>query len=197
MAERAAFRAREDVGLYHWFQSVWTNMAPNTMSPAQTQRGMGGLVTQGLAHGHFRLDEDEAVIIDYELAGAAYVSLQLSDWLYRSLDAGQVQSSLTRAQSVVDPDGRVRAVVARKDPGVANWLDPAGFEHLLLLHRWQALPAEPVRGGPQVSFLRMKLDQLAEALPTSTAWLSREQRQEQLRLRQAAYSRRMTTNAPT
>jgi hypothetical protein len=96
----------------------------------------------------------------------------------------------------VDGDGRVRAVIAQKDPGVANWLDAAVFEHLLLLHRWQALPPEAVRGGPQVSFRRVKLDQLESALPSSTTWVTPAQRQEQLQLRKDAYERRVSPNAP-
>jgi len=191
MAERAAFRAREDVPLYHWFQCAWTSLRPNSMGPAETLRGMGGLVTQGLSKGYFRLAPDEAVIIDYEPAGAGYVSIQLSDWLYRSMDAGMVQSSLTRAQSAISSDGRVRAVIARCDPGVANWLDCAGFENVLVLHRWQALPPQPVNGGPQVQTRIVKLDQLREALPSDTAWFTPEQRAEQLAARKAAYARRI------
>jgi len=195
MAERAAFRAREDVPLYHWFQSAWTALKPNTMPNVETHRGLGGLVTQGLAKGHFRLAPDDAVIIDYEPAGAGYVSIQLSDWLYRSLEADRRQSSLTRSQSQVSADGRVRAVIARRDPGVANWLDCGDFETVLVLHRWQALPPQPVNGGPDVKTRIVKLDQLRDALPADTVWRTQDERVAQLSARRAAYARRLSTGS--
>jgi hypothetical protein len=191
MAERAAFRMCEDVPLYHWFQNVWSSRRENTLQPVESHRGMGGLVTQALAHGHFRLAEDDAIILDYEPAGARYVAIELAHWLYRSIDYSNIQSSLTRTQSSIDGDGRIRAVIARRDPGVANWLDTGGFATVFILHRWQALPPDLVRGGPDVRMTATKIANLKRHLPTDTVWSSTEHRREQLANRHAAYARRI------
>jgi hypothetical protein len=194
MAREAVRRACEDVYLHFWFQSGFLNIAPNVVHNLPIARGTGGLVTQGLSKGHFSLGEDDAVIVEYEPAGAAYVAVQLSSWLFRSIESDTCTSSLSRAQSVVDPDGKVRLVIARQDPGVANWLDCGGFREIIYMHRWQGLPAEPVNGGPHASARTVKLNQLRRDLPPSTVWFDAGQRAKQLRRRKAEYDRRITTN---
>ena len=41
-------------------------------------------------------------------------------------------------------EGRIRIVVAHRDPGVANWMDMAGHRKLLLALRWRG--EEPLPG---------------------------------------------------
>jgi hypothetical protein len=197
MAERGLFRARDDIGLYHWFQCGFTAIRPNTVKPAVVARGAtGGLVTQATARGHLQLGPDDAVIYDYDPAGAGYVAVQLSDWFLRSLDPKTRQSSLTQAQSHVSADGRVRLVISRQDPGVANWLDCGAFGNILIMHRWQRMPDTPVRGGPHVQARMVKLDKLRAELPPDTVWFTAQQRAAQIAARQAAYARRITENTP-
>ena len=190
MIEAAAFRMREDVPLYFWFQNVWTSRTLNTLEPASGPRGTGGLVTQSLSHGIFDIAEDEGVILEYEPAGARYAAIELTDWYYQSIDYGEIQSSLTQGQSVTDPDGRVRAVIARRDPGVANWLDTGGLAIVLMILRWQAVPSPAVRGGPWCQMKLVKLADLKTELPAQTTWFTPAQRKAQLEQRRAALARR-------
>src|SRR3546814_14025422 len=56
----------------------------------------------------------------------------------------------------ISPDGKFRAVVALEDPGVPNWLDPAGFTEGTIYGRWYACdtcPTPTIRRVP-VSTLR-------------------------------------------
>jgi hypothetical protein len=195
MAREAVRRASEDVFLYFWYQSGFLNIAPNVLHNLPVAHGTGGLVTQGLTKGHFNLGDDEAAIIEYEPAGAAYVAVQLTNWIFRSLDADRCTSSLTRAQSIVDSDGKVRLVIARRDPGVANWLDCRNFREVIYMHRWQGLPGEPANGGPHALGRVVKLDQLHRDLPPETVWFDKTQRSEQLARRKAAYDRRFALNS--
>jgi hypothetical protein len=195
MAERAAWRAREDVALYAWFQSTFTAIRPSKLNPVEANRGAtGGLTTQAVARGHFHVGPDEAVIYEYDPVGAGYVAVQLSDWFLRSIEPKRLQSSLTQAQSHTSADGRVRLVIAQRDPGAANWLDCGGFEDILTMHRWQrfsaSLDREPLAHGRLV-----KLDRLRAELPADTLWLSPQQRADQIAARQAAYARRIAVNA--
>jgi hypothetical protein len=151
-------------------------------------------VTQATARGHLQLGPDDAAIYDYDPAGAGYVAVQLSDWFLRSLDPKTRQSSLTQTQSHVSADGRVRLVIARQDPGVANWLDCGAFENILIMHRWQRMPDIPLRGGPHVQARMVKLDRLRAELPADTVWFTPQQRAGQIAVRQAAYARRITQN---
>jgi hypothetical protein len=196
MADRAAFRAREDVPLYYWFQSTLINMAIDSSKFLPANRGTGGLATQALGRGYFDLGPEDAVIVDYDPAGAAYSAIQLGSWLFQSIDAGLITSSLNRAQCAIGADGRVRAVISLRDPGVANWLNPGGFARVMMMLRWQALPAQPQRGGPDFTARKVAFDDLARLLPDDTRRVTPAERAAQIASRQAAFARRLAVNAP-
>lgn len=193
MFERATKNALNDVFQYFWFQNMLSSQAVNTILPAYPLASAGvGLATQGVSSGHFRLGPDDAAIIDYDPAEAGYAAVELTDWLYRSLDYHIVQSSLTAAQSAIDPDGRIRLVIARRDPGVANWLDTRGQANVLMILRWQAMKT----GGRPINVtLKMTtIDRLKSDLPDSTVWVDADERAALIGARIASYQRRITPN---
>jgi hypothetical protein len=190
MVARATTQALGDLYLYFWFQNVWSGLTPNSITPAQSFRGAGGgLVTQGISNGSYRLGPDDAAIIEYDPAGASYAAVQLTEWLYRSRDYHRIQSSLTAAQSAIDGDGRIRLVIARRDPGVHTWLDTGGQEHVFSILRWQHMPAD---GPPLASSLHLTtIDRLKGELPADTRWVDADERAAQLAARLVAYGRRI------
>ena len=187
---RAIEHALNDLYRYFWFQSIWSGLAPNTITPAQAMRGAGGgLVTQGICNGNFVLGPDDAAVLEYDPAGAGYAAVQLTEWLYRSLDYHRIQSSLTAAQSAVDADGIIRVVIARRDPGVFNWLDTGGQSHVFSIMRWQRMQGE---GRPISAALRLTtIDRLHAELPPGTRRVDAAERKLQLAERLAAYRRRI------
>jgi hypothetical protein len=195
IAERAAFRARDDVPLYFWFQSTFTNMTRNSWKFLPANRGTGGLVTQAIGRGWFELGEDDAVIIEFEPGGAAYSSIQLGSWLFQSIEADAITSSLTRAQCIADNDGGIRAVMSLRDPGVANWLDCGGHRLVMAMLRWQGLDPAPDRVGPGFSARLVRFDELRNCLPLDTTWLSPVERAQQRKERKTAFDRRYALNA--
>lgn len=191
MTTRAIDHALNDLYLYFWFQNVWSGLALNAITPAAGIRGGGGLVTQALSNGTFDLGPDDAAIIEYDSAGAGYCGIQLTEWLYRSLDYQLIQSSLTAAQSSVDQDGLIRVVIARRDPGVRNWLDTGGQTRIHSIMRWQNMAAD---GPPIAARLKMTtIDQLSANLPNSTVWISPKERSVQMAGRIASFRRRITS----
>ena len=189
MAERAAFRLIEEVPLYYWFQRLFSGLPVNSIRPPSNSTSVGGLVTQAGIQGWFRIAEDEVVLVRYRGAGADYASLELGDWWFRSIDAHRCQSTLTRSQSIPDDDGWITCVVARQDPGVANWLDTAGRETVLLFARWQGLPAGMVAGEPEIETRLIKLAALPQSLLRSQA-LGLPARAASLAARAKAWDRR-------
>lgn len=191
MLERGISHALNDLYLYFWFQNVWSGMTPNTITPPQTFKGSGGgLVTQGISNGSFDLGPDDAAILEYDPAGAGYAAVQLTEWLYRSLDYHRIQSSLTAAQSAIDADGRIRLVIARRDPGVWNWLDTIGQVRVHSILRWQHMAPD---GPPLSASLKLTtLDRLKADLPPETRRVDAAGRAAQLAGRIAAYTRRIT-----
>jgi hypothetical protein len=191
MIQRAAFRARDDVPLYYWFQSTFTNMRLGSWKFLPANRGTGGLVTQALGRGWFELGLDDAVILDFAPGGAAYSAIQLGSWLFQSIEADAITSSLTRAQCHVDGDGKIRVVIARQDPGHVNWLDCGGEARVMAMLRWQGMGPT---SQPGFSARMVHLDDLRTALPEDSAWLTSAQREVQRATRQAAFARRYALN---
>lgn len=190
-ARRAAFRAVEDVPLYYWFQRLFTGVARNSIRPPENAGNMGGLVTQAGLQGNFTLAEDEVALIRANQAGAAYIAFQATDWWFRSIEANTRQSSLTRQQCVTDPDGGLSLVVARRDPGIANWMDVGDRATSLFMARWQGLPAIPVDGGPRISSKVMKQSDLPKEMFDHQP-MDRAGREQQIAARRADWNRRIT-----
>ncbi|MDO7835005.1 hypothetical protein Q4610_08075 [Sphingobium sp. HBC34] len=190
MFARAIHHALRDVFQYFWFQNMVSSIVLNEILPARSLASTGvGLSTQGTSSGHFRLDADDAFILTWDPAGAGYAAVELTDWLYRSLDYQHIQSSQTAAQSHVDNDGFIRTVIARRDPGVWNWLDTGGYANVLMILRWQAMQS----GGRPIfaSLHRTTIDGLRGELPPETRWVNEQERAAQLAGRVSAYQRRI------
>ncbi len=82
----------------HWFQ--YKEPANTLTVPASTP---GGLASQFSSIGHYKLADDEALIVEVPRCDdAAYQAIQIgSDW-YASTDYETHQTSLTKAQAVTD-----------------------------------------------------------------------------------------------
>jgi hypothetical protein len=86
------------------------------------------------------------------------------DYLYRPV-------SYTPSRTKTDGDGRVRLVLAHRDPGVHNWLDTQGFERGNLTYRHM------LQGEPAALETRLvKADELTSSLPADTAMVSAAER---------------------
>ena len=82
---------------------------------------------------------------------APYQAIQIGSRWYVSTDYEHHQTSLTRAQSVADPDGFLRYVVSERDPGLANWLETTGHPQGVMMLRWQRVSRDlGPDDGPQV-----------------------------------------------
>lgn len=124
----------------------------------------GGLSTQFSSVGHYDLADDEAMIITVPRSDAPYQGFQLGSMWYISLDYIGHQTSLNTAQAQTDPDGMIRMVVSRRDPGVANWIETTGRSHGILQIRWQRTSAPiPASAGPTAQVIAF--DDVAQHLP--------------------------------
>ena len=112
-------------------------------------------------------------------SNARYQGIQLGDPWFVTPNFTVHQSSLSRAQAVTDTDGKLRFVIALSDPGVANWLDPAGFAEGFVFLRWQGLPA-PLGSDDAASIEVVSVAELRGKLPPGTRWLDADARRAQL-----------------
>jgi hypothetical protein len=132
-----------------WF---YTNIPVNTMvAPRLTP---GGLATQYSSAGHFDLAPDQALVITLPVTDAPYLGFQLGSLWYVSLDYINHQTSLNGTQAQADPDGKIRIVVAERNPGVTNWVETDGHRKGFLQFRWQRVSRQLTEAdGPTVELV--------------------------------------------
>ncbi|MGH9275222.1 MAG: DUF1214 domain-containing protein, partial [Acidimicrobiales bacterium] len=94
--------------------------------------------------GTFRLDEGEALFVDFTPPDTRYWSVTLENIWHECIDHRRRRSSLTNAHAVREADGTVRVVIAATDPGLPNWLDTGHRHRGFVLLRWLDNPAAPV-----------------------------------------------------
>ncbi len=144
-----------------------------------------GLRGQAYGLGNFRCAANEAVIIEFRPPPCRHWSVSLANWYWESLDFATRQTSLNGHQAALDADGAFRGVISHVDPGVANWLDTAGYSSGTIAARF--LPAD---SSPEISFRAVKLADLSSALPAGTPRIDALTRAEALAARRRAILRR-------
>jgi Protein of unknown function (DUF1214) len=140
--------------------------------------GSGGTTSQQYIEGLFKLEDDEALIYESDVPECRYWNIQLSDMLWQPIDYMNRQSHLNGFQARLDGDGRLRAVISARDPGVPNWLDTAGYGMGSFVGRWRECDHYPT---PTVT--KVKLADLRTHLPAETPVVSAAQRDQDIRLR--------------
>lgn len=148
--------------------------------------GMGALDGQFYYEGAYDLAEDEALIIESDVPKSCmYRSLILTNELYETTDWYNNHSSLNGSQAAPDSDGKLRIVIANRDPGVKNWLDTAGYPRGVIQGRWTGCDSQPI---PTVT--KVTLGNLRKHLPADVATVSPEEREAIIRERRRALQER-------
>lgn len=184
----------EEVYLYFWMNHLYRNLEPNTVKGPDAASAMGGSASMATCQAFFQFSEDEAVVLDWDPAGAKLSGLSATDWWFQPIEAHRMQSSLNNFTAARNADGTITAVVAARDPGVVNWIETQGLRDVLMTGRWQSLPPEPPREGPKLRARLVKLAELDESLPKDIARCSPEERKDRNARRLAAYTRRTGNN---
>ena len=153
--------------------------------PRPSDTGAGGLGGQVSVMARYRVGRGEALVITVKDSGAPYQALQVGDPWFVTPHFVAHQASLNQAQAVRDADGLLRFVLSLEDPGVANWIDPAGFSEGYLFMRWQGL-GRSLRPDEAPRAELMPVAELGSRLPASTRRISADERAAQLRRREAA-----------
>ena len=119
---------------------------------------------------YWELADDEALILEFDAHDGLWMLTNMGvffnsmDFLYRPV-------SYTPSRTKTDADGRIRLVMAHRDPGVQNWLDTQGFRSGNLTYRHM------LEGQPAVLSTRVvKHDDVLATLPAGTSMVSPAER---------------------
>jgi len=174
--------ANQNQMFYQMQNDIVAKVGYNVFDPIR----LPGLNRQVYWPAAFQLDESEALIIETEMPEVRpYWNIQLNDPYFNAVEYVYRISSLNAATARISSDGRLRAVVALEDPGVPNWLDPAGFKEGTIYGRWYECSSTPT---PVIR--RVPLARLREHLPADTPPVTPQERAEELRRRVRACQRR-------
>lgn len=149
---------------------------------------LGGLPQQAYYDGIHEITDDEALIIETDLPEECrYWQALVADDRFCTVDWVNRQSSINDTQAHIDSDGRFRAVISKRDPGVPNWLDKADYSWGIIQMRWNRASDHPDPTMKKVPFAEVR-----QHLPEDTPVVSPDERDRLLSLRrQGAQLRRI------
>jgi hypothetical protein len=161
---------------------------PNGFLPPIDRTAIGAAAENKPVIGRWELGLDEALILEVEPPEGVYWSYSLGNPWWETIHYGRHQSSLNAHQAAVDSDGLVRVVLCARDPGVANWLDTAGYSNGAMILRCVRTKTAPTPNARVVSF-----DGIASALPADTKRVTADERASLLERRRRAVHERFAT----
>jgi hypothetical protein len=136
-------------------QPPFVSTIPNEVGPPTIFRMAGssswGAVDIAYSMGPFCLEESEALLMEGTFPGCAFASVVLWNRFMQCFEFRDRRISLNRKQTVLEPDGSFRIVIAHRDPGVPNWLDTEGHREGTIF--WRFLLPEQTPEKPRCTVL--------------------------------------------
>jgi Protein of unknown function (DUF1214) len=151
----------------------------NVLLRSQWIEEAGGLAQQAYYDGIHLIDDDEALVVEVPMPQECYYwQILVADDRFATVDWVNRQSSLNDVQARLDPDGKLRAVISKHDPGVHNWLDKADFPWGIIQMRLYR-----TNESPEATVTKVPVAEVRNHLHPDTPVVTPGERQEQLRAR--------------
>jgi hypothetical protein len=109
-----------------------------------TSNAAGGDPNIAYYHSHWKLDGDQALVIDVMPPRCEYWNFQLGNYWMESLEYRYFRVHTNKHLATANPDGSVRIVVAHTDPGHPNWVQTVGHTSGTMCFRWVRADSHPV-----------------------------------------------------
>ncbi|HEX4376799.1 MAG TPA: hypothetical protein VHZ99_06585 [Steroidobacteraceae bacterium] len=194
LAMRAAKAMLESFYYTYFCTRSGFGLAPNQIRAPSSSAAFGGMATQWSTKANLWLEQDDALLIKANAAGALFRNVMLSDAFHLSVNYASALSSLNMRQMAPDEDGSFTYVVAHQDPGIHNWLDTTGLRQTNFGQRWQAFAPGYDGEAPALSARVVAFDRLQEEIPGGAPRIDREGRRKQMADRKAGFDRRFVDN---
>lgn len=129
--------------------------SPNTLPRFEPQRASaaGGDPNIAYYHGFFDIQDDEALLIEVAPPACDYWNFQLANYWLESLDYRHFPIHINNKTARYEADGTVCIAIAKRDPGIGNWLDTCGRNQGTMCLRWVRAVSHP---APGIRKIKMK-----------------------------------------
>lgn len=87
-------------------------------------------------HSHWKLDENQAMVINVKPPKCDTWNFQLNNYWMESLDYRYFNICINSHTAKINPDGTVTVIVAHENPGNDNWIETAGHNEGTMCWRW-------------------------------------------------------------
>jgi hypothetical protein len=139
----------------------FVSTTPNELGEPMVFRMAGtdawGAVDIAYSMGPFKLEEDEALIIEGRFPPCAFANVVLWNRFMQCFEYRDRRLSLNRKQTRLEPDGSFRIAVASQDPGIPNWLDTQDHRQGIVFWRFllpEEKPEKPACSVVKIADLR-------------------------------------------
>lgn len=119
-----------------WADDLLSESCNTFTQKAAPMGGAWGDPNQIFRHGGYRLDENEALVIDFTPPDCFYWNFQVNNRWMESLDYRWLPITVNKHSVAHNDDGSVTIVVSQRDPGFGNWMTTHGHTHGTIGLRW-------------------------------------------------------------
>jgi hypothetical protein len=135
----------------------WVSIVPNRFNePGKPGAEMAyAALDIAYAMAPFHVPPGKALVLSGRYPACRYAGLVLWNRFRQSFDYMNRRVSLNRAQTVPEPDGSYRIVIADADPGLPNWLDTGGRRSGWMY--WRFLLPEGLLEAPRCELVDLEL----------------------------------------
>ena len=126
---------------------AWSSTVPNQFTNPPLDEGNREIgyaaADNAYRSARYQLGPDEALEIRGRFPVCRFANVVLNNRFIQTPPYRERRVSLNRRQTVLEPDGSFRMILAHRDPGVPNWLDTAGAPTGTLFWRYLLAEEQP------------------------------------------------------
>lgn len=127
--------------------------------------------------GHWHVPEDQALIIRVTPPECEFWNIEFNNPWWETHDYRYHLSGTNMHHAVLEDNGELIAVIAHDDPGLPNWLDPAGHTEGMMGCRW--IFAKDISNA-KLQCKRVPRGELLQHLPKTVKRITPQHRRQQL-----------------
>ena len=105
----------------------------------ETSNAAGGDAGIIYYHSHWKLADEEALVIEVKPPDCDSWNFQLNNYWMESLDYRYYTISINKATAKYEADGNVMIIITHRDPGLPNWINTCGHHEGTMCWRWYRL----------------------------------------------------------